>query len=65
MLPGRRKEIFIKSRFDGLSIKEISEELNISHKTVENHLSDALKFIRSGLLKEDLPVVLFFALFIA
>lgn len=64
-LPGRRKEIFIKSRFDGLSIKEIAEELKISHKTVENHLSDALKFIRSGLLKEDLPVVLFFALFIA
>jgi RNA polymerase sigma-70 factor (ECF subfamily) len=35
-LPSRRKEIFIKSRIEGLSIKEIAEELKISHKTVEN-----------------------------
>jgi RNA polymerase sigma-70 factor (ECF subfamily) len=45
-LPDRRKEIFIKSRFEGLSIKEIAEKLKISHKTVENQLTDALKFIK-------------------
>ena len=28
-LPSRRKEIFIKSRFEGLSIKEIAEKLKI------------------------------------
>jgi len=64
-LPGRRKEIFIKSRFDGLSIKEIAEELKISHKTVENQLTDALKFIRTNLNKENIPVILFFILFIS
>ena len=48
-LPERRKEIFIKSRFEGHSIKEIAEELKISHKTVENQLTDALKFIRTNL----------------
>lgn len=64
-LPERRKEIFIKSRFEGLSIKEISENLNISHKTVENQLTDALKFIRSNLDRESIPVILFFALFIS
>jgi RNA polymerase sigma-70 factor (ECF subfamily) len=53
-LPARRKEIFIKSRFQGLSIKEISEELKISHKTVENQLTDALKFIRTNLNRESL-----------
>lgn len=63
-LPQRRREIFIKSRFEGLSIKEISEELRLSHKTVENHLSDALRFIRINLKKEILPVCLFFALFL-
>ena len=63
-LPQRRREIFIKSRFEGLSIKEISEELRLSHKTVENHLTDALKFIRVNLKKEILPVCLFFALFL-
>ena len=48
-LPARRREIFIKSRFEGFSIKEIAEELQISHKTVENQLSDALRFIRTNL----------------
>jgi RNA polymerase sigma-70 factor (ECF subfamily) len=64
-LPQRRKEIFIKSRFEGLSIKEIAEELKISHKTVENQLTDALKFIRTNLNRENLIAVLFFILFVS
>ena len=64
-LPERRKLIFIKSRFEGLSIREIAEELNISHKTVENQLTDALKFIRTNLNRENIPVILFFILFIS
>jgi len=63
-LPGRRREIFIKSRVDGLSITEIAKELNISHKTVENQLTDALKFIRGNLKRENYPVALFLVLFI-
>ncbi|HQG76036.1 MAG TPA: RNA polymerase sigma-70 factor [Bacteroidales bacterium] len=63
-LPARRREIFIKSRFEGLSIKEIAKELNISHKTVENQLTDALRFIRNNIRKESIPVLLFLALFI-
>ena len=64
-LPNRRKEIFIKSRFEGQSVKEIADELQISHKTVENQLTDALKFIRTNLNRENIPVVLFFILFIS
>ena len=64
-LPERRKEIFIKSRFEGLSIEEIAEKLKISHKTVENQLTDALKFIRTNLNRENIPVILFFFLFIS
>ena len=63
-LPERRKEIFIKSRFEGLSIKEIADELKISHKTVENQLTDALKFMRTNLTKENLHFILWFTLFI-
>ncbi|HNR40807.1 MAG TPA: RNA polymerase sigma-70 factor [Bacteroidales bacterium] len=63
-LPARRREIFIKSRFEGLSIKEIAKELNISHKTVENQLTDALRFIRNNIRRESIPVLLFLALFI-
>ncbi|MCX6329721.1 MAG: RNA polymerase sigma-70 factor [Bacteroidia bacterium] len=64
-LPERRREIFIKSRFEGLSIKEIAKKLGISHKTVENQLTDALKFIRTNLNKEIISAILFFALFIS
>ncbi len=64
-LPKRRKEIFIKSRFEGQSVKEIAEEFKISHKTVENQLTDALKFIRTNLNRENIPVLLFFILFIS
>jgi len=64
-IPLRRKEIFIKSRFEGLSIKEIAAEFNISHKTVENQLTEALKFIRTHLNRENIPVVLFFTLFLS
>jgi len=64
-LPSRRKEIFIKSRFEGHTIKEIADELQISHKTVENQLTDALKYIRTNLNREYIPVILFFILFIS
>jgi len=64
-LPSKRKEIFIKSRFEGHTIKEIAEELQISHKTVENQLTDALKYIRTNLNRENIPVILFFVLFIS
>jgi RNA polymerase sigma-70 factor (ECF subfamily) len=62
-LPGRRKEIFIKSRLDGLSIKEIAEDMKISHKTVENQLTVALKFIRTNLKSEITHIILYFILF--
>jgi len=64
-LPERRKEIFIKSRFQGLTIKEIAEEMKISHKTVENQLTDALKFLRTNLNRESISRILFFFLFLS
>ena len=62
-LPERRRLVFVKSRFEGKSIKEIADELRISHKTVENQLTDALKFIRIRLKKEEMAVTLVFVLF--
>ena len=63
-LPERRRLVFVKSRFEGKSIKEIADEMKISHKTVENQLTDALKFIRIRLKREELAVTLFFVLFL-
>ena len=48
-LPPRCKQIFIKSRFEGLKYKEISSEMNISIKTVEHQIAKALRLFRREL----------------
>ncbi|WP_299435986.1 RNA polymerase sigma-70 factor [uncultured Aquimarina sp.] len=46
LLPEKCKNVFVKSRIDGKKNKEISDELDISIKTVENHMSKAIKHMR-------------------
>lgn len=48
-LPKQRKKVFILSRMEGLKNKEIAEQLDISLKTVETHMSLTLKHLRSVL----------------
>lgn len=45
-LPPKRRRIFTLSRQQGLSYPEIARELNISVKTVETQMAQALKFLR-------------------
>lgn len=45
-LPPMRREVFKMSRFEEKSYSEIAIELKISSKTVENHISRALKQLR-------------------
>ena len=45
-LPLKRRQIFAMSRQQGLSNAKIAQELNISIKTVENQMTQALKFLR-------------------
>ncbi|MCB0661920.1 MAG: RNA polymerase sigma-70 factor [Saprospiraceae bacterium] len=55
-LPQRCRVIFILSRYEELSYREIAEKLEISDKTVENQISKALKFLRenlAGFLEDD------------
>ncbi|MGM9738090.1 MAG: RNA polymerase sigma-70 factor [Candidatus Cryptobacteroides sp.] len=46
-MPERRREIFNMSRYQGIPNDKIAEILHISKKTVENHLTLALKDIRN------------------
>lgn len=57
-LPPQCGVVFKLSRFEEKKYKEIAEELNISVKAVEGHISKALKIFRTN-LKDYLPLVAF------
>ncbi|MFD0861078.1 RNA polymerase sigma-70 factor [Sungkyunkwania multivorans] len=46
LLPEKCKQVFMKSRVQGMTNKAISEQLHISVKTVENHMTRALRHMR-------------------
>ena len=48
-LPPRCRGVFVLSRYEGKSYKEISELMQISIKTVENQMSKALSVLRASL----------------
>lgn len=61
-LPEKCQQIFRLSRNEHQSIKNIADMLNISHKTVENQLTKALKQLRSSLGQLfSLFIIVFFA----
>lgn len=45
-LPKSQKEVFVLSRIKGIKYKEIAQRLNISERTVEVRISEALKCLR-------------------
>ncbi|MDO8317255.1 MAG: sigma-70 family RNA polymerase sigma factor [Flavobacterium sp.] len=50
VVPKKSRQVFEMSRIDGLKYKEISEILNVTPKTVENHIGLALKHISKALM---------------
>lgn len=54
MLPPQCQKVFILSRMYGLKNREIAEQLNISIKTVEKHISKALFELKTHLLEQGL-----------
>ncbi len=54
LLPPKCKDVFVKSRIEGLNHKEISKKMDISTKTIETHITKALKHLRVS-LREFLP----------
>jgi len=52
-LPKQQQLVFKLSRIEGLSHKEIAEQLHISPNTVKNHMVEALKTLKSHLKYSD------------
>jgi RNA polymerase sigma factor, sigma-70 family len=48
-LPPRCREVFILHRFENLTYRKIAERLDISPKTVENHVARAILHLRKSL----------------
>ena len=61
-LPPRQKEIVELRKLQGYSVKEISEQLSLAVKTVEAHLTAALKYLKGQLKLERFDDLLLFAL---
>jgi RNA polymerase sigma-70 factor, ECF subfamily len=55
-LPDHCRVVFEMSRFEELKNREIAEKLGVTQKTVEAHLTKALKILRSE-LKDYLPII--------
>lgn len=53
-MPTRQKEVFLLSRRNQLKNQEIANQLGISLKAVEKHITAALKFLRENLPSEYL-----------
>ena len=60
LLPKKTREIFLMSRFENKSHKEIAKLYGISVKGVDYHILQAVSQLRKG-LKDYLPLVGFFA----
>lgn len=60
-LPEKCRRVFEMSRYEGKKYREIAEELKISEKTVEAHISKALRSLKEN-LSEYLTVLIFFIL---
>jgi len=60
-LPVETRDIFIRSRYHNQNHKDIAEDLNISTKTVEFHITKALSVLRVA-LKDYMSVWIFFGI---
>ena len=63
-LPEQRKRIYLLSKEKGLPNKAIAEKLQISVKTVEDHMTKARKFLMENLKEYGFLAILFYEMFV-
>ncbi|WDI33236.1 RNA polymerase sigma factor [Hyphococcus flavus] len=54
-LPERSRKAFMLNRFDGLSYREIADQLDVSESSVEKYMIEALKRLRGSLRQSNEP----------
>jgi RNA polymerase sigma-70 factor (ECF subfamily) len=59
-LPEKCRQVFLLSRSEELSNKEIAERSGISVNTVEQHMRKALRLLRNGLQRTPLLIAFIF-----
>ncbi|MEM7103307.1 MAG: RNA polymerase sigma-70 factor [Bacteroidota bacterium] len=64
-LPEKCRLVFEMSRFQGMKYREIAEELDIAQKTVEAHMSKAMKALREQLKDYMLMVMIILEMLIS
>jgi len=62
LLPRKTREVFVLSRMEYFSVKEIAQKLKISEKAVEYHITQSLKAMRIALKDYIIIMVLLVAL---
>ena len=63
-LPEKRQKVFLLSRNEGLSNKEIAQKLNISEKTVEDHITHSIRILKKSLSEIGILSLLYCYLFL-
>ncbi|MCW0483881.1 RNA polymerase sigma factor [Gaoshiqia sediminis] len=63
-LPEQRRRIFILSKDKGYTNQAIANELHISIKTVEDHMTKARKFLKENLKEYGFVAILFYEMFL-
>jgi len=64
-MPETQRMVFLKSRGEGLSSREIAREMDLSPGTVDNYISSALKFLRSKVGEDHLLLLAVALLFVS
>ena len=49
LMPEQRRKVFVLSRYRNMTNDEIAVQLNLSKRTVEGHISEALKDLRKSM----------------